>query len=176
MGGSAADNTVTGEWSQVSVAGSKVDGFQDSAVSPDGVVLTIGWPSCRVSSTMTSGFQPTEHSGTVTKVGGDGVADRLILEIDNTPAQAVYDKWTEGLALDGLEFEDGAANILARSSFYPLAEPLADNYWRVMHPASVALDTGAVSTFAVARVGMPVTRLQCSPDEMVTHMSESADR
>lgn len=43
MGGSAADNSVAGEWSQVSIAGSKDDGFEPPCVSSDGVVVTLGW-------------------------------------------------------------------------------------------------------------------------------------
>lgn len=139
-------------------------------------IRLINRPSCRVSSTLTSGFEPTEHKGTVTKVGGDGVTDRTIMEIDNRPARDVYDEWTDGCVLDKLHFdpETHVGNILAQSSWQPLAEPLAENYWRVMHPAFVNEIDGSVQTFGNAHVGMDLTSLTCSPDDMLSHINDSA--
>ena len=77
----AADNDVTPyEWSMFSSEG---------GVSQKGVVLVLGRSSVEVACCMASGFKPTERKGVATKVDG-----YWLLEIDDRPALAMYNEWT----------------------------------------------------------------------------------
>ncbi|MGB0733837.1 MAG: FIST signal transduction protein, partial [Pontibacterium sp.] len=102
-GGSAADNTVAGNWSL----------FNASQSLQEGLVVTLLYPSVNTSSAFLSGYSPTETSGVVTKAQG-----RTIIEIDGKPAAQVYNDWI------GSPFEpkilDQGGNVLADTTLYPL--------------------------------------------------------
>lgn len=108
IGGSAADNKVSGNWSI----------FTEDLVSINGVSLTVFFSSQSVYSSLNAGHTPTEFSGTVTKA-----RDRILQEIDNKPAVDVYNEWTNyhlGSSDDGFIFE--------QSSVYPLGRKVGSSY------------------------------------------------
>jgi hypothetical protein len=171
LGGSSADNTVAGFWKQISKTGLSGADCLAPEVSESGIVLAVAWPSCEISTTLTSGFRQTEKRGIVTKM--DEADPRTILEIDGQPVTQVYNTWAEG-KLDGVVFQDGKANVLAPSSFMPLGEPCGDSYHRVLHPAFLHQSTGGLTTFADAREGMPIAMLTAAPETLAKQISESA--
>lgn len=76
VGDSAADNDVSGNWSQ----------FRPPPAKPHpGVVVSVLFPAGRVSSAYQSGYAPTGISGIVIRVIG-----RRLFGIDNLPAAQVY--------------------------------------------------------------------------------------
>ena len=108
IGGSAADNKVSGNWSI----------FTEDQVSINGVSLTVFFSSQSVYSSLNAGHTPTEFFGTVTKA-----RDRILQEIDNKPAVDVYHEWTNfhlGNSDDGFIFE--------QSSVYPLGRKVGSSY------------------------------------------------
>ncbi|MDK9735800.1 FIST C-terminal domain-containing protein [Vibrio sp. D404a] len=108
IGGSAADNKVSGNWSI----------FTEDQVSINGVSLTVFFSSQSVFSSLNAGHTPTQYFGTVTKA-----RDRILQEIDNKPAVDVYNEWTNfhlGNADDGFIFE--------QSSIYPLGRKVGSSY------------------------------------------------
>ncbi|MEO1732410.1 MAG: FIST N-terminal domain-containing protein [Pseudomonadota bacterium] len=145
IGGSAADNTVSGDW-YVS------DG---QATGSHAVVVSVLFPSTDVSFAYLNGYAPTDQMGTVTKVAG-----RKLLEIDDRPAMDVYDEWTETV------FEtpkDGTANnILSTATLWPLGREVSRfkgiaNYL-LAHPAIANAD-GSIDLFADLQQGEKITQM-----------------
>ena len=75
VGGSAADNSIAGEWFV----------FDPGQTIQNGVVVSVLFPSTTCQSAYQSGYAPTGKSGVVTKASG-----RRLHEIDGRPARSVY--------------------------------------------------------------------------------------
>jgi hypothetical protein len=104
IGGSAADNSVAGDWFV----------FGHELETDDGVVVSVLFPSRRISFAYQNGYSPTACSGVVTRASG-----RTIHEIDGAPALDVYSAWTDGAVSKPGPGEAEVA-ILSQSTFWPL--------------------------------------------------------
>ncbi|MEL6264032.1 MAG: FIST N-terminal domain-containing protein [Pseudomonadota bacterium] len=128
LGGSAADDNVSGDWKVMDATGS----------SGDGVVVSVLFPSGAVSTAYQSGYTPTGTAGTVTRAEG-----RVVHEIDGRPAGAVYAGWTGGAVAGPGE---AATSILAESTFFPLGRAVATvsdvPFHLLAHPAEMRPDGG----------------------------------
>lgn len=159
VGGSAADNTVSGEWKL----------FDAAHEYTDAVVVSALFPSSRVVSAFQSGYSPTSKTGRVTRAEG-----RRILEIDGRPAARVYDEWTDGAIHDALE---AGGNILSKTTLHPLGRRVGvvggAPYYRLAHPDSVTAD-GGLSLFADVQVGDTVVLMEGSVDGLVTRAGRVA--
>lgn len=180
LGGSSADNTVAGAWRQIAKTGSSNFPAAAPTVSGGGITIAVGWASCVTATTLTSGFRKTEKSGTVTKVD-ESDHGRTILQIQEDGARKpgtvkdVYERWTRREITRGVEFnKEGIATVLAPSSFCPLGEPCEGDYIRVLHPAFLNKKSGALTTFANARVGMKICMLDAAPETLAKKISTSA--
>lgn len=152
IGGSSADNDVSGKWRQLGSDG----------VMTDGLVVGVFLSSGGVGFAFQGGYEPAGASGVVTKVayatnGATGVVTqargRRIITIDHKPAAEVYNRWTDGLVSGKLST---GGNILAETSMHPLgidAGKIEDvTHYLVVHPDQV-LEGGVVSTFAEVEEG-----------------------
>lgn len=145
FGGTAADNTVSGEWSVSD--GTTFEG--------QGVVVSVLFPSTRVHFAYHNGYEPSPHSGQVTRAEG-----RKLIEIDGRPAAEVYHAWTQGRILpDALGSEH---NILAEATMAPLGvetgvQDGVANYL-LLHPAQLHAD-GAMGLFAEIPEGTVLTQM-----------------
>jgi hypothetical protein len=132
FGGSAADNTVAGEWCV----------FADGGAHRDAVLVTVLFPSSRVGYAFHSGYEPTDRRGRVTRAEG-----RVLHEIDGRPAGMVYDEWSGGLVTDALG-EGG--NVLGLTTLRPLGRVVGESggipYFRLSHPNHVLAD-GSIALF-----------------------------
>jgi hypothetical protein len=132
VGGSAADNTVAGNWQL----------FTKDERGADLVVLTALFPSTAVASTFQSGYSPGPHRGRVTRANG-----RTINEIDGRPAAAVYDEWAGGILGDQVS----GGNVLSKTTLAPLGRQIGAvmgvPYFCLAHPDSVTPE-GGLSLFA----------------------------
>mmetsp|Transcript_65103 Transcript_65103/g.108157 ORF Transcript_65103/g.108157 Transcript_65103/m.108157 type:complete len:662 (+) Transcript_65103:39-2024(+) len=173
LGGSSGDNTVSGEWQQICKVGSSNFKVAPPNVSASGITIAIGWASCCVATTLTSGFRKTNKQGTVTKVDTSDHG-RTILEIDGRKVKDIYEKWSAGEVTRAVEWKNNVATVLASSSFCPLGEVCDGGYVRVMHPAFLNKSSGALTTFADARVGMPIAMLDAAPETLAKKISHSA--
>ncbi|MEM1344947.1 MAG: FIST N-terminal domain-containing protein [Pseudomonadota bacterium] len=139
LGGSAADNAITGAWCV----------FDGDAHHADGVVVSVLFTSAPVALAYQSGYAPAQHAGTVTRAEG-----RTIHEIDGEAATAVYARWTGGRIAPNICH--GPANVLAESTFHPLGRPLGAvaevPFHLLAHPA-VARPDGGLELFADVAVG-----------------------
>lgn len=146
IGGSAADNTVSGDWFV----------FDKSHTFAAGVVVSVMFPSRPVSFAYHNGYAPTDSKGTVTRVEG-----RRVFEIDNRPAIEVYQEWTghaEGIAVPG----EASQSILSQSTLWPLGRKVADldgvSSYLLAHPA-VAHADGSIDLFASVEAGEVLTQM-----------------
>lgn len=139
VGGSAADNDVTGKWVQ----------FGPDAVHSDGLVVSALFPSTPVASVYQSGYAPTGAHGVVTRVQG-----RRLHEIDGRAAAHVLHEWTSGAVPVA---QDAPRSILADATLWPLGRVMRQvagvPFHILAHPA-VAHPDGAVDLFAAVSEGV----------------------
>lgn len=159
VGGSSADNDVTGEWAQ----------FGPEASHADGVVVTVLFPSRPAASFYQSGYAPTGESGDVTRVEG-----RRLFEIDGQPAAAVYHRWTGGtVPMTG----DVPISILADATFWPLgrvARYVAGVPFHLLAHPAVTHPDGSLELFADLREGDRIWQMQGSADSLVARAGRIA--
>ncbi len=162
LGGSAADNDISGKWSV----------FTREGRLTSGAVLTlVSWPG-DVAIPWASGALPTTFKATVTRVEG-----RVIRELDGKPAAQVYNGWLDG-ALQA-ELKSGAS-ILAKTSFTPLGVMRATGI-TLLHPERI-VDGAGIACFAAVSKGEQValvksTKLgmQGRPASIIARALGSAD-
>lgn len=158
IGGSAADNSVNGDWY---VLTPEQSGDQAVAVS-------VLFPSTDVSFAYLNGYAPTAHQGVVTKVEG-----RKLIEIDHRPAMEVYDAWTDAV------FETPSAgeteNILSAATLWPIGREVSQvqgiAHYLLAHPA-IANGDGSVELFADLNPGETITQMSGTS----TALAERAER
>ena len=159
-GGSAADNTVSGNWHQ----------FANGETYTNHVVVSAMYPSTAVHLSFHSGYTPTEKRGIVTRADG-----RLLYEIDGRPAATVYNEWTKGLLTDAL---DGGGNVLSVTSLTPLAcqvntEDNGLKYHQLLHPDTVTA-AHELTLFANVEVGAEITLMQGTEQSLVNRAGRVA--
>lgn len=141
IGGSAADDTISGQWRMASAEG---------ALS-SGLAIAVLFPSGGVACAYQGGYRPTGTGGTVTRLGGEG-SSRRILEIDGQPAAEVYNGWLGG-RLDSRLATGGS--ILVETTMDPLAIQSGEingiPQYLLVHPESI--DGGALQTFVAVDLG-----------------------
>ncbi|MEM6486672.1 MAG: FIST N-terminal domain-containing protein [Pseudomonadota bacterium] len=153
LGGSAADNDLSGAW-QV---------FDAEASVGAGVAISVLFPSRPVATAYQSGYAPTETAGTVSRVEG-----RRVYEIDGRAASAVYADWTHGAVAP--DASTGPATILSASTLHPLGRHVGDvadvPFYVLAHPATAHPD-GSIELFADVQPGERLTLMTGSSDSLV---------
>jgi hypothetical protein len=132
VGGSSADNDVSGNWSQMSR-----DGVETKAI-----VVSVLFPSTPLSSAFGSGYAPAGPKGVATSSSG-----RTLSEIDYRPAAQVYEEWTGGLIMRPAQ---GSTVILEQATLFPLGRKSANgakDHFLLAHPANSNAD-GSLNLFA----------------------------
>ncbi|MEM7295051.1 MAG: FIST N-terminal domain-containing protein [Pseudomonadota bacterium] len=154
IGGSAADNSISGDWRV----------FDRTAMAAEGVVISVLFPSKPVSFAYQSGYSPTSKVGLVTKAEG-----RQILEIDGQPALDVYSAWT-GAAVPLVAKGAGSHAILSESTLWPLGRQIDRvgevPFYLLAHPA-VAHEGGAIDLFANVSEGEELTLMNGTKQSLV---------
>lgn len=152
IGGSSADNTVEGNWAQICPLG----------VFTDAVIVGVMFTSGGVGFSFQGGYEPAGPRGIITKRNG-----REILEIDDAPAAATYNRWIRG-AIDQ-QLEHGGV-ILAETTMFPLAVDMGDQegipHYRLVHPESVTAN-GGLSTFATIDAATEIFCMQGDRDRLI---------
>jgi len=152
IGGSTADNTISGDWEQF--AGDKI--YQDA------VVVGVLFPSAKTVFSFHSGYTPTQHQGVVTRA-----SERTIYEIDNEPAAVVYNRWTDGLIE---EYISEGGNILGVTSLFPLGREVGEiadvPYFKLSHPETVTAEQG-ITLFSNVQQGDDIVLMTGSRNSLV---------
>ncbi len=148
FGGSAADDTVTGEWSII---------CEDKIIN-DGVAVAFFYTNDEMVTEYTGDYKETDHVGIITKVS----EDRQLLEIDNVPALTKYMEWT-GKSLD----EVAGGNLLAATILNPLGvKSRHGSLLSVCHPMS-ATDKNVIMLGNKVAKNTAVILLEATVDELI---------
>lgn len=148
FGGSAADDTVTGEWKIIC----------EDKVFSDGVAVAFFYTNKEMVTEYTGDYRETEKVGIITKVD----EDRHLLEIDNTPALSKYMEWT-GKTLD----EVLGGNLLAATILNPLGvKSRQGSLTSVCHPMSSTKENIIMLGNKVAK-NTAVMLLEATTDELI---------
>lgn len=139
VGGSAADNSISGDWFV----------FSRADKQSNGVIVSVMFPSGGCASAYQSGYAPTKTKGVATRSVG-----RRVYEIDGKPARQVYANWTGGAVSSGTPSDPEP--ILADSTFWPLGRKGGDvadvPFYLLAHPATAHPDD-SIEFFADVRQG-----------------------
>ncbi|WP_370277863.1 FIST signal transduction protein [Pontibacterium sp.] len=159
IGGSVADNQITGDWVQ----------YVDGELCHDRVVVAALFPSGSIGYSFSSGYMPDELSALVTRVEG-----RHLLELDGEPAADVYNRWTQGL-LNGMA---PGSSILMHSTVNPLGRLVnaADGYteYLLSHPAELTAERG-LQLFTEVKVGERLYLMHGSMESLISRAGRVAD-
>lgn len=148
FGGSAADNTITGEWWI----------YTDKERFQDGCAIAFFYTGAGLKNEYTGAYHETEHFGIVTKMNGD----RTIAEIDGVPALKKYAEW-RGLDADYLK----GGVLLGESVCWPLGvkDRLGDLV-AIRHPMN-GNDDYSINVGNKVSEKTAVIMMQASVDELI---------
>lgn len=148
FGGSAADNSISGEWKLYTQEGS----------FSDGVAVAFFYTDKEMKNQFTGAYHETKDVGIITKV----IGDRTLVEIDGEPALEKYAKWT-GVKPDSLK--DG--NLLVATITSPLGvkDRLGDLV-AIRHPMNGNED-GSMAVGSRISEGTAVIRMEATIDELI---------
>ncbi len=162
FGGSAADDTISGEWSVLC----------NGRVSGNGAVFAGLRSERRITGGFVGGYLPSEHRGVITRAEG-----RIVHEIDGKPAAHVYNQWTNGSIAHKLTT---GGRILAETNLLPLARDVAVSGAMprrlLAHPESVIGSSGSLEFFSRFRAGDTVLLMTNTPAGLVPRMRRATER
>jgi len=154
IGGSSADDDVSGRWRQIGRGGPM----------SDGLAVAVLLPSAPLGYAFRGGYEPTGPCGVVTGIGYQpggpsgvvtGISGREILSIDGQPAAEVYNRWIDGRIDKQLASGQGG-NILLDTTLCPIATDTSPvdgvSHFLLVHPESVT-PAHTLRTFCNLEVG-----------------------
>lgn len=152
IGGSAADNDISGKWSI----------FSNHQHATDGAVVAVcDWP-WKMGLSFQSGYLVTKQRGVVTRAD-----ERSIREIDHRPAAEVYNEWLDG-ALD--DYLQSGGNVLEATTLSPLGVPRGQvgglDAYVLVHPEQV-LANHSLTTFADVQIGDTVAVMRSTRKALI---------
>lgn len=139
IGGSSADNDISGQWKQ----------FANDKVYSQGVTLTAIYTDLKIGWAYESGYLRSENEGIITKA-----ESRIIYEIEHQPAAEIYNEWLGGAL--GEKLKTGGS-ILSETTFFPLAKVIrgrgGEVHYLSIHPLSINLPEKSLTMFANVEEG-----------------------
>ena len=156
FGGSAADNTIAGEWKL----------FAGNQVFADGVTVAFFYTDKPATNLYTGAYNETGDVGIITKVKNN----RTLLEIDGVPALKKYAQWA-GVDPESLK----GANLLVYTITSPLGikDRLGD-LTAIRHPMN-GNDDYSMNIGANLAEKTAVIRMKGSVDELISSASKTVD-
>ena len=154
FGGSAAANTISGNWSL----------YLDGKVTGEGVAVALFYLKGGFVNEFTGAYRETQDMGIITKVEGT----RRLVTIDNVPAVKKYAKWR------GLKTKDLMGNnLLSATIVSPLGvkDRLGDLV-AIRHPM-FANDDFSMNIGANLAEGTAVIRMEATVDELVSSVGKT---
>ena len=148
FGGSAADNTVSGEWSI----------YTNDTVFSDGCAVAFFYTDKKMANVYTGAYHETTNSGIITKISGK----RTLVEIDGEPAMKKYASWT------GKKLKDMAGgNLLTQTILAPLGvkDRLGDLV-AIRHPMN-GNDDYSMNIGNNLAVNTAVIQMEATVDELI---------
>ncbi|CZF78883.1 FIST N domain protein [Grimontia celer] len=159
IGGSAADDGVSGKWSLL----------DNERVTSNGISMAVFFPSARVSYSFHNGYAAMGLSAVATKVDG-----RTLVELDGKPAFNVYSKWY--FEATGSEIDPDA--LFAKSTLFPLGRQTGEihgmPYYTLSHPATVSSEDG-IQMFCNIQEGETVHFMSGTTEMLVSRAGRVVD-
>ena len=154
FGGSAADNTIEGNWSL----------YLDDNVTGEGVAIALIYTRAGFKNEFTGAYRETADMGIITKVEGT----RCLQEIDGVPAVKKYAKWRKMNTADLM-----GGKLLVETILSPLGvkDRLGD-LTAIRHPM-FANDDYSMNIGANLSVGTTVIRMEATVDELIKSVSST---
>lgn len=164
FGGSAADNSISGNWKL----------YTDNSQFSDGVVIAFFYGDIKMTNLFTGTYRETDDFGVITKVDGN----RTLVEIDGVPATKKYAKW-RGIDMEAVT----GGNLLATTITSPLGvkDRLGDLI-AIRHPMngnddfSMAIGNNLSEKTCVIRMEATVDELISSTGETLKALIEKMDK
>ncbi|MEP2579108.1 MAG: FIST N-terminal domain-containing protein [Roseibium sp.] len=160
VGGSVADNTVSGGW-QV---------FDRGSTTAAGLVVSAWFSPLRIGTAFHSGYRPTDRKATVTSARG-----RVVYSLDNRPALDLYREWN-GPAMDAPSanpIPDPAShtvNILQATTLSPLGRRRGNlagaSMFVLSHPETARPD-GGISLFTNVAEGEELHLMEGTVESLI---------
>lgn len=150
LGGSAADNDVSGSWNQ----------FDGRQLGQNLLIIAVLYPTVALSSYFSSGYRPGNFSGIVTAVEG-----RRIVSINQQSALQVYNQWLQQAGLEPLQ----PGMVMSDSTFNPIGRQLAASdipFSLLSLPVNVAAD-GSIELLSELQCGDEVSLMHGSKEQLV---------
>lgn len=156
FGGSAADNSIAGEW--------KLYAGEDAFA--DGCIVAMFW-GLNIKNVFTGAYRETEDFGVITKINGI----RCLAEIDGVPAADKYMEW-RGVSKE----EVSGGNLLSTTITSPLGikDRLGDLI-AIRHPMN-GNDDGSFNVGANLAEKTCVIRMEATVDELISSVGETLDK
>jgi hypothetical protein len=156
FGGSAADNSIAGEWKL----------FAGKQVFADGIVLAFFYADKPVTNLFTGAYRETGDVGIITKVQGK----RTLVEIDGEPAVKKYAKWT-GVDPESLK----GGNLLVATITSPLGiKDRLGELTAIRHPMN-GNDDYSMAIGANLAEKTAVIRMEATVDELIGSASKTLE-
>ncbi|PIQ26317.1 hypothetical protein COW36_14995 [bacterium (Candidatus Blackallbacteria) CG17_big_fil_post_rev_8_21_14_2_50_48_46] len=160
VGGSAADDTVSGNWRI----------FSRGLVLEQGLGVAVFYSSARILFAFHSGYEPSGERAWVTEA-----RDRILYSLNGKPAAEVYQNWIgRKLSLDAPSQE---SNILAQTSLFPLGRFVGKlgsiPYFQLSHPEKL-LPGGALTLFSDIHQGDEVWLMRGTSDSLCLRAGNAA--
>jgi hypothetical protein len=156
FGGSAADNSIAGEWKL----------FAGKQVFADGIVLALFYTDKPVTNLFTGDYRETNDVGIITKVRDK----RTLVEIDGEPAVKKYAKWT-GVDPESLK----GGNLLMATITSPLGiKDRLGELTAIRHPMN-GNDDYSMAVGANLAEKTAVIRMEATVDELIESAAKTLD-
>lgn len=154
FGGSAADNSIAGQWKL----------YTDNGAFSDGVAVAFFYSDKKIYNTFTGAYRETKDVGVITKVDGD----RTLVEIDGRPAMEVYSDWRN---INSSTLMGG--NLLAETIVSPLGvkDRLGDLV-AIRHPMNGNAD-GSMAMGNKVTEATAIIRMEATVDELVSSVDDT---
>ena len=161
VGGSSADDDLSGAWTQMS----------HQTVHRNGLVVSVLFPSVPTRTTFQSGYSPSRHSAVATRVEG-----RRLVTLDHRPAAEVYLGWL------GLPLPEGGIGpegwpVMGQATQAPLGQVSSHisgvPFHVLSHPAVIHAD-GSITLFADLTEGARCWMMQTTGDALVSRAASVA--
>ncbi len=156
IGGSAADNFISQNWSI----------FTQEGATDKGIALQLMFPSQSVFGGFSAGYFPTEFSGVITKAKG-----RVIEEIDNESASGLYKEWIGDHS--GIQITE--QYLFEHVTRFPLGrvvgkEESCSPQYKLTHPVR-RTENGGLEMFANVEVGEQVSLMTGSQNQLIERVT-----
>ena len=152
FGGSAADNSISGDWKL----------YCEEEIFGDGAAVAFFYGGPKMTNLFTGAYRETNDFGVITKIAGN----RTLMEIDGMPATKKYQEWT-GCSEEAVS----GGNLLATTITSPLGvkDRLGDLI-AIRHPMNGNSD-GSMNIGNKLAEKTCVIRMEASVDELIAAVS-----